>query len=266
VYASTLILIMIVYNSGFPPLMSEEITSYVSNAYSYIETLGPDDVIVIWSDNPSAWLIGHVPGAAAIFHHAITHGTKVINVAVHQDGPIVFKTVIAPSVADTMEKYGYEYGEDYVNIGFIGGLEAGIAAFYADMHIKGSDVYGTPLDNIPMMKNIKTLADCTVVVPLTGWTHTYHMRQAKLVYDVPVLPVGLEGALASWPIFVEAEQMLTFIHGWTGAAEYERLLQRPGMAMKGLNALSVLYFTMIFWIIIGNISYFGKKLTGGGGK
>jgi hypothetical protein len=44
-----------------------------------------------------------------------------------------------------------------------------------------------------------------------------------------------------------------------GAAEYEKLLGRPGTAQRGMDAQSVSHIVVFLFIFIGNVAYFAVK-------
>ena len=46
----------------------------------------------------------------------------------------------------------------------------------------------------------------------------------------------------------------------TASAEYELLLKRPGLAIAGVDAISMSHLLVIVLVIIGNVAYF---LSGG---
>ena len=263
IYGGTLALVLMMFYSGIPPMVSEKATQNIRDTYNFIDSLGPNDTIVMWGDNPSAYYLGHIPGAVAMFNQMIKKGVKLLYYAIEPDGPLMFKLFVAPQCQATMDEYGYTYGKDYANLGYVAGGESGIAAVFANLKFKETDIYGTPVSDLPVMNNKNTIKDCTAIVVLTGWSQGYYMRQGKAKYGTPVIVIGFEAALATWPPYVEAGQMFSFVHGWTGGAMYEKLIGIPGLATKGLNALSIMYIVIIFWIVLGNISYWGKRMSGG---
>ena len=47
-----------------------------------------------------------------------------------------------------------------------------------------------------------------------------------------------------------------------GAAEYEKLVESPGIAIKGMAAQSFAHIVIVVFIIFGNIAYFLKQKKG----
>jgi hypothetical protein len=262
-YAMPVVICAMVFLSGIPPMIPQETSSWIQKSYDKIKTLGPDDVVIMWHDDSPAYYLDFMPAGIAILKQLTRQGVKVIHVGLYPDSVIMEKMFTTAAVKYDMEAYGYKYGEDWVDFGYITGKESGIAALYSNLWYKGTDVYGTPVEKIPMMQNLKTAKDLSLIIVLTGTTSSQHIRQGPIKYQVPLIVCGSASAAASFPQFVEAGTMYSFTHGWPGAAEYERLISAPGMATAGSNALSVLWYVVAFWIIVGNISYFGQKLSGG---
>jgi hypothetical protein len=56
-------------------------------------------------------------------------------------------------------------------------------------------------------------------------------------------------------------QLDGLLGGMKGAAEYEKLVGKPGLAITGMGAQSIVHFLIIFLVLIGNIGYFvGRRL------
>jgi len=62
-------------------------------------------------------------------------------------------------------------------------------------------------------------------------------------------------AILIYPYY-NAGQIPGFLGGLKGAAEYESLVERPGLGVKGMDAQSMAHLLMLSFIVIGNIGYF----------
>jgi hypothetical protein len=152
----------------------------------------------------------------------------------------------------------YKYGVDYVNLGFMSGDESACMKFAEN--IKGlysTDYYGTPVADIPMLKNINSYLDYDIIVyavrtaddvPFRIWVGTFHKPLVKIAsYALP--PVD----------FFQGGLIKGFVRGTIGAAEYEKLLNRPGLELAQIDAISLFFLFLIFVVILGNIGYFLRK-------
>jgi hypothetical protein len=59
--------------------------------------------------------------------------------------------------------------------------------------------------------------------------------------------------------FLSAGQMVGLLGGLKGAAEYEMLIDKPGMGQRGMDAQSVCHLVIILLVIAGNVGYFMRK-------
>jgi hypothetical protein len=49
------------------------------------------------------------------------------------------------------------------------------------------------------------------------------------------------------------------MEGMRGAAEYESLLRKPGLASVGMGSISLAHVLIMVLIVIGNIGYFATR-------
>jgi len=169
--------------------------------------------------------------------------------------------MLVPEIRDVLEAYGYEYGVNYLNLGYSTGKETALAALMSNARFQGTDYIGHSLEDLPIMEGINTGEDFDLWVQ-GGYQHMWVIRQVYGVAKTPFIYLGHEGILGDAPVFVEAGQMTSFVHGWAGGVMYERLINRPGLATAGSGVVSVLYYSVLVATIIGNIAWFGKKLSG----
>ncbi|MFQ6003090.1 MAG: hypothetical protein ACE5KJ_05025, partial [Candidatus Zixiibacteriota bacterium] len=59
--------------------------------------------------------------------------------------------------------------------------------------------------------------------------------------------------------FLASGQIVGLLGGLKGAAEYEILIQKPGMGQRGMDAQSVSHLVIILLVILGNTSYFLRR-------
>ena len=59
--------------------------------------------------------------------------------------------------------------------------------------------------------------------------------------------------------FLASGQITGLLGGLKGAAEYEILIQKPGMVQRGMDAQSVSHLVIILLVILGNAGYFLRR-------
>jgi hypothetical protein len=155
-----------------------------------------------------------------------------------------------------------EYGEDWVNLGYVPGGITAVTTFGSDINaIVKSDFYGTPLGQIPMMEGINSIPDFDLIItvgephgPLEQWGNINIGYKVHHVYVCPTM--AIPGAMLSLyaPGGWEAA-----ILGIQGAAEYEVHIKKPGLAVVGNDARTLQIFYAVGLIIAGNVIFFWKR-------
>ena len=101
-----------------------EITESVREVYEFVESLPEGSIVVIGFDYEPGDEIDLNPIAQAIFHQLASKHIRIVTIASFPAGP-----TFADECLEILEEYGYEYGVDYVNLGYYAGGEPTLAAF-----------------------------------------------------------------------------------------------------------------------------------------
>ena len=105
------------------------------------------------------------PMSIAIIKHLYAKNIKVYGFALWPDGNFM-STEAFSEVSDDYEK---KYGVDYVNLGFKPGAEAVIKGIASDIRaLYTADLNGTPINDIPMMKDVVNIEDFYFVFSLSA--------------------------------------------------------------------------------------------------
>jgi hypothetical protein len=161
------------------------------------------------------------------------------------------------------------YGEDYVFLPYSAGEEVAWAAFAADIHgFFAADAYGTPLSQIPILDDVRTMADVDLAIVRYGiftWGEMF-FRQWSAKYGVDTLAMAAFSTLASFYGSKEegglVQGNLDLSRGW---AEYEFLRKYPGEHFIILDVRNVTTTLTIAMVIVGNVSYWIMRSREGEG-
>lgn len=199
------------------------------------------------------------PIAVAMTQHVFNKpDVRIIFLAMGRDeGPMLVERTL-----QYIDKKGKEYGKDYVNLGFFAGGEAAMAAFAKDIPgLVKRDYFGTPIENLPIMSGLKSLTDIDLFICLwsgtPGWAE--YLRQWYTPYGITVVggTLGVNGPGAQ--PYVAAGQLKGLVVGLRGGGEYEKLINKPGEATAGLDAISTTHLLIFGCVILGNIGYFALR-------
>jgi len=249
-----LIAVPLLHPLGLPLPISEETRNY----YNFVENnLKAGDVAIVSTDYSSGSVATHQPAAVAFFKHAIKKNIKLIFVTYGVEGDQMADLVIKEV---DPESYGYVYGEDYVNLGYVAGGEVGIASIAMDLRSAyQTDFYGTPIDDIPMLQNINNYNDYDVIAQFTSAMMIPWINHFVVRYGVPMLGQCLE---LMWPEnipYVKQGDMVALMFGARGAGEYEFLLNEPGRGIQTADTFSLTQVAILIFLAMGNIGWYMRS-------
>lgn len=240
-----------------------EVTPAVQRTYDFVKSLPEGSIVLMGYDYEPGDEIDLNPMAQALYHQFAEKRIKVVAIASFPSAPM-----FAEYTMKVFEEYGYEYGKDYVHLGYYAGAESTLAAFGNDPRsIFSTDFYGTPLSELPLMKNISSMKDFAMAVTLndgpTNGTGTHDwVRQAVMAHGVPLI-MGVTGVLAaSNETYVQSGQCKGILAGLRAAAEYEKLTDKKGSGTVGMDAQSIAHLLIVIFVVMGNVAMFlSKKAT-----
>jgi hypothetical protein len=245
---------------GLPVSIGRDSTRY----FNYIDDIPDGTTIMVTFDYGVSAMPELYPLTVATFHHLWTRDFKVVVVASWLQGPLVMDVVL--NELKPAESYGKVYGEDWVELGWFAQGEIGMAAL-------GNDIWETlpidyienePTSSFPIMQNIKTAADIDLIISFETGTPGLPewVRQWNVPYGTDIIMGCIGVMVPEVAPYLQTGQCKALIPGLTASAEYELLLKRPGLAIAGVDAISMSHLLVIVLVIVGNAAYFLSK--GGG--
>lgn len=255
----------IIYPIGFPVT----VTPPVRSLFDAIEQMGPEQTVMVSFDYGPTTKPENGPMAAAVLRHCFSRGIKVVGLALYPIGGAAMASEEISRVA--AEFPDLVYGVDYVNLGYKDGGQALMKQMGTDIHeVFPTDSRGTPVNEIPLMQNVRTYGDIDLVASFaTGIIGEWWANLINAQFGVPVA-VGCTAVSApKYYAYLDSGQMMGLLGGLKAASEYERLLidaypatqevySNPIIfsAMKGMDVQTIDHSIIILFIIIGNVAYF----------
>lgn len=231
------------------PVPINEITKL---SFDAIDDLSPGDLIAISFDYGGGSAAELYPQNLVMMKHALDKGLRVITVAFAIAGPDMAEICIRES--------GYEsagvYGVDYVNLGFAAGFETAMSAFASDPHsLFTADYYGTPIADLPIMDDFHSMDDLKLIAFTTSTSQDHYIRQWT---GYNALVVGCIQSLyySVMNVYMGTGQIVGFINGLRGSAEYELLTGYFGVGVLTMDQASITHLYAILLLVVGNIGYF----------
>ncbi|MCD4828359.1 MAG: hypothetical protein K8R90_02875 [Candidatus Cloacimonetes bacterium] len=197
------------------------------------------------------------PMAWAVIHHALSHDMKILCVAMWPMGVKMCQDTF-DSLDDDFPNL--DYGVDWVNLGYKAGGMVTMQKMGKNLRdVFPTDITGIPVEELPIMKGIEKNFDgiafvCSFSAGVPGikeWVMVAHDD-----YDVPTTGGTTAVSAPSILPYVNQQQQLTgLLGGMKAAAEYELLIEQPGPATAGMDALSIAHLIIILFIVIANVTY-----------
>jgi len=264
IYLVVFVLVSIPFFVPIPVKM--EVSPVVRKLYDKVEEIaennkrkkGPEKFVLLAMDWSPSVKAENQPQTAAMIEHLFRRGVRfAIMSHLMPEGPMMAER-IAEHIA---KKYNKRYGVDWVNFGFRQMRFADYMAFIRDMYaIISKDYRGTPIRDVPMMKNIRGLRDFALVFDVTGssaYADWVYYAQPEAHFDIGVGVTAIIGP--SIRPLIDAGQVVGMMEGLSGAAQYEQLLNIRGQASRGMGSQNLAHLWVIVALILGNIGYIASR-------
>ncbi len=252
------LLVAIIIPLLFPIGFEVNISQGTQDFYNIIEALPNNSVVLISYDWDAASAPELYPQAQAITKHILSKGHKIVAIATWYAGP-TFADRVHSVVA---EELGKEYGKDYVNLGYRPGQGVMLNSFARNIHQTfPEDVTRTRTASIPMMQNINDISDIDLIISLSAGDpgiRTY-IEQIGSQHGTTILTGVTSVSVTGMIPYLQAGSLSAMLRGLGGAAEYETLIDTPGLGLGGMDAQSIAHMTIIAFIFIGNIAFIATK-------
>jgi len=233
--------------------------------YNYIDAIPDNSVIIFSMDYGVSGMPELYPMTVATMHHlwdnCLERNWKIVVLAFWNQGPLVFDTLLTQ--IDPAEKYNVVYGEDWIELGWVPGSETGMAAIATDMWGQTPRDYleDRPLSEYPIMAEIRTADDVDLVISIETGTPGLPewLRQWNDPFGTPFIVGCIGVSVPGMAPYLSSGQLEGLLPGLTASGEYELLLGRPGLAVAGLDAVSMSHLLVVLLVVIGNVAYFASR-------
>lgn len=232
-------------------------TAPVESVYKFVNKQPKGSVFWMGFDYYNSTRTECDPIASAFLRQAFRKGHKVFVTSTIPDGNGISIDVVT-SIADEYDKV---YGEDYVILGYKPGALILIKQICDNIKsLYNTDIYGTPIDDIPMMAKIKNAKSIDMVFTSTdNASFDEYVKVASTQYHIPMAGGSTAVSVPKLYTFLNSGQIIGLVGGLKGAAEYEKLIKHPSTATAGMDAQSFVHLFIVIIIIFSNIAYFVNK-------
>ncbi len=239
-----------------PVAMPLAVSPDTKQYYKVLDALGPDDTVLFVLDTEFSGYMEIQSGVLASARMIIERGAKMAIACSHPEATGIPQMMFS-YLKDVMEKYDYEYGEDYVVLGYIFPNEAAVAATAQDFHgavkedWQGRPITGTFLDRIKTWEDWSLVAIFSTGVQSASFIRHYGLRGTPMVINC----IGV--MIPTTKPYVDTGIFKALLPSMRGGAELEKLINAPGPGLAAMDCFTFGHYLVIIFIIIANIGYFG---------
>ena len=269
------IMLSVVIPMAFDLTIDQVATPEVQAIYERIEDLPPHSNVLLPFDFGPESEPELQPMADGFVRHLCRRKQKLYFMCLWPTG----QAQTLKTVNEVLEREfsDYRYGRDYVMLGFKPGGQGVIQVVVTDFRtLYQSDVKGTPIDEIPMMQNVRGLKDMDLILNVSGGFPGLK-EWVQFGADRTGVPIagGVTAVMAPLLYPYYPGQLSGIMGGLKAAAEYESLLiegypeaygtdTQRFAAIRRMGPQTLAHMVIILFLVVGNIAYFATRGSGGG--
>src|SRR5262245_27185436 len=242
----------------FPLKLPLSVSGPARNYFQAIEDVPNGSIVVLAGDYDPASAPELLPMTSASVRHLFRKNCRIIALELWEGGPPLVDGVLH----EIGDELGKKYGVDYVNLGYKAGREAVMPSFGNSFaRTFPNDYSGTPVSRLPLMQQADNFSQTALFVNISGGYPCTKEWVQQVQGRFNVRMVSGSTAVQSPEIYpyLQAGQVLGLLGGMAGAAEYEKSIDYPGPATKGMDAQSIAHLFVMFLILLGNAIYFARR-------
>jgi hypothetical protein len=244
----------------FPFGIPIRVSTQSRDLYNYIESLEPGSIVAIDFCASAGMYPDAQAATRAVLIHLFRRPIRFVLWHGSVDGPMLYNNEIK-----FVNTQGKTYGQDYVYLPYVGGGESTLAAIAENIRgVFSADINGTPLDDIPLMREVNEAEDFSLILVLAdaGGADIWTVRQWTIPHGVPEggTPISI-----SYPELIpywEAGLIVGMTNGIRGGGEYELLIDVPGPGLSRTDVLSSVHLLFIGLVLVGNLQLLIKRKEG----
>jgi hypothetical protein len=242
-----------------------EINRWTQAYYDYVESIPSGSLVIMSPDFVAAGYQENGYAGEGMLKQFWRNDLDVIIVGFQPESTQMAEKMVS-RISDYIAANNVVYGEDYVLLPMVSGLEVGAASLALEgKSMFDADHYGTPISQLPIVQRFNNYADVSFCVGMGGRaTAGYFINHWHIPFGTKVgsaaAALGLAGSVAN------------FDQGWTvgavvglvGTTEYELLNMEYTVATKLTGTLNMAVLILLIGVILANVVYFMTKSNKGG--
>lgn len=236
--------------------IAPNVTPPVQAFYDQIEQLPARSLVLFSADYDPGGKAELSPMMQAALRHLCANGHRVVIITLWSTAPAMVEQQTNLICRD---EFKLKYGEDYCYLGQKEGREAVIVEMGRSLRSAFPlDYYHTPIEQLPIMQAVQNYASFALLVNISsGYPGTKeYVQYVQSRFGIAIISGASAVSVPEFSAYLQSGQLKGLLTGISGAAEYEALIQRPGLALITMGGQTTGHLVIIFFIVIGNVIFF----------
>lgn len=251
------VMLVYIFTSIVPIGAPFEMSDITIEIHQLIEDLPADSVIVVGGSAVFAFDLESSAALIACIKQMARNDLKIVCAPFGVEAVQFQKYCVDAARVDVQYGGKWEYGVDYVQLPYMPGGDAAFVAFLDDTHNAiATDVAGTPLKDIPLMKDFLNYESIDVWI-CPHWAFGTVVKFAVAEKGITGIYFAQAAAYANYVPYMMAYPGKVFMtNGFLGGAQYETLEGVPGLGCAVVDSYAIMSAVYVGFIILGNITMY----------
>ncbi len=252
-FAFLAVFVAVTFPLLYPLNISDRISPEAVKFKALVDSIPAGAVVMVSFDHEASTIAEVRPLATVLVRHLFSRDIKIIGLSLFAEGTAIGNQVLSL----VAEEFGKKYGDDWVFLGFRPQYQAAILGMGESItNVFPRDYYRNGTDTLPLLKEISNYSKIAMVVSVAdgdlgyAWVDYAHTR-----YGARVSAMLTAVMVASYMPLYASGQLAGLVNGLKGAADYERLLEKPGAAVRSMDAQSMAHAVILLLILGGNAAF-----------
>jgi hypothetical protein len=259
VWATIMILCYIL--PGFVPLGTPfPMSTTTMKIYNMIQALPDDSIVVIGGSGVFAFDLESSAGTIPAIKIMAQKHIKIVNLPLATEAVQLEKYLIDASRIE--KKYGgtYEYGVDWIQLPYLAGAPGALVSFLNDIkRTCPTDVYGTPLDQMPLGQRLKDYKDIVLWI-CPHWDFVTIIQYVTGERKIPSVSFAQSAAYSTYsPYMMTYPDKVFMTNGFLGGAQMEYLVGMKGIGHAVIDGNQVFSAVFLIFVVLGNVTWLANK-------
>ena len=241
----------------YPLNISDRVSPEAVKFKALIDSLPSGSLVMVSFDHEASTIAEVRPLAIVLVRHLFSRNIRIIGLSLFAEGTAIGNQVLSL----VAEEYGKQYGREWVFLGFRPQFQAAILGIGENVtNVFPRDYFRNVTAELPLFQEVSNYSQIAMVISVAdgdlgyAWVDYAHSR-----YGARVSAMVTAVMVTSYMPLYASGQLAGLVNGLKGAADYERLLNKPGAAIRGMDAQSMAHLMILFLIAGGNAVFWWSR-------